>query len=206
MVYNFFGPSIGKFEFFQESYDFDISTSAILTPVEFGSCEFVRDNVSAKVDERYLERLGGLDSFISNSRCLIDKNATLALELGQQNYQGLVGNLIYCAEEEQDVECAPFEEIARLKEENLLRSLVLKIETMINLNEKEDMVGQRYDLFIAQPGHYEEVFLKTNKFVNGKDTVGLVKSSDGEINFLSYKESVIWDQSDKKLEFTDPVT
>ena len=78
MVYNFFGPSIGKFEFFQESYDFDISTSAILTPVEFGSCEFVRDNVSAKVDERYLERLGGLDSFISNSRCLIDKNATLA--------------------------------------------------------------------------------------------------------------------------------
>ena len=59
-----------------------------------------------------------------------------------------------------------------------------------------------------QPGKNTEVGLKTNTFVNSKDTIGLVKSSDGEINFLSYHESILLDedQSDKKFEFTDPIT
>ena len=55
-----------------------------------------------------------------------------------------MGKYIFCAEEEQDVECAPFEEIARFKEANLLGSIVNLFETMINLNKKEDMVGKRY--------------------------------------------------------------
>lgn len=107
---------------------------------------------------------------------------------GSKDFKSITLRFVPCHEEHIDQldKCTPYADFKEYIDETI-SALVLTYETKVNLNEAENPISKRHNLFLLNPNEEHKVTLASSKFILEEDILGFITKRRSETEFLKFE-------------------